>query len=207
MQAGKPMQQPAFVNLRGVTKSIAIEDAQIPCVKFLRPARHADERGELGEVFRADLMRECGIEFEPVQENHLVTTRVGTVRGLHFQIPPYAQAKLVRVVVGAIFDVAVDLRHGSPTYGQHVAALLSAKEWNQVFVPAGFAHGFCTVLPNTEVAYKVDGYRSPESERGLLWSDPALDIRWPVDVASIVASDRDSKQPRLRELPQYFNYP
>jgi len=201
------VQRPALVNIRGDSKSIAIEDAPIPCVKFLRPARHADERGELGEVFRADLMRECGVEFEPVQENHLLTSRVGTVRGLHFQIPPYAQSKLVRVVVGAIFDVAVDLRRGSPTYGQHVAALLSAKEWNQVFVPAGFAHGFCTLQPNTEVAYKVDGYRSAESERGLLWSDPVLDIRWPVDVASITASERDFRQPCLRELPQYFEYP
>ena len=183
-----------------------IADAGIPCIKFLRPVRHVDVRGEFVEVYRSDLLRARGVEFEPVQENHLVTPRVGTVRGLHFQIPPFAQAKLLRVTVGAIFDVAVDLRYGSPTYGRHVAALLSAAEWNQIFVPEGFAHGFCTVQPNTEVVYKVNRYRSAESERGLLWSDPALDILWPIDAASVIASERDMQQAHLSELPRYFEY-
>jgi dTDP-4-dehydrorhamnose 3,5-epimerase len=188
----------------GTSKSIAIEDARIPEVKFLHPVRFADERGEFVEVYRADLLRTCGVVFEPVQENHLVTTRSGTMRGLHFQIPPYSQAKLLRVIVGAVFDVAVDLRHGSPTYGQHVSALLSARDWNQVFIPEGFAHGFCSVQPGTEVVYKVNRYRSPESERGLLWNDPDLGISWPFDAALVFAAPRDLQQPRLRDLPRYF---
>lgn len=183
-----------------------IADGGIPCVKLLRPVRHADLRGEFVEVYRSDLLRARGVEFEPVQENHLVTPRVGTIRGLHFQVPPFAQAKLVRVTVGAIFDVAVDLRHGSPTYGRHVSALLSAADWNQMFVPEGFAHGFCTVEPDTQVVYKVNRYRSAESERGLLWNDPELNIRWPVDAGSAFASERDMRQGVLAQLPRYFEY-
>src|SRR5690606_31788930 len=117
------------------------------------------------EVYNRRTLEALGIDVEFVQDNHSLSAERGTVRGLHFQVPPFAQAKLVRVVRGAVFDVAVDLRGGSPTYGQHVSAILSAAEWNQIFVPAGFAHGFATLEPATEVIYKVSQYYAPEADR------------------------------------------
>jgi dTDP-4-dehydrorhamnose 3,5-epimerase len=130
---------------------------------------------------------------------------VGTVRGLHFQVPPHAQAKLLRVVRGAVFDVAVDLRQGSPSYGRHVSAVISAAAWNQIFVPVGFAHGFCTLEPDTEVIYKVSDFYAPEAERGLLWSDPALAIDWPAGAGKVLA-ERDRGWPPLRDLERIFQY-
>ena len=130
----------------------------------------------------------------------------GVVRGLHFQIAPFAQAKLLRVTAGSIFDVAVDIRGGSPSYGRHVAVVLSATDWNQIFIPDGFAHGYCTLEPNTEVLYKVNTYYSPEHDRGLLWNDPALGIAWPVSADEALVSDRDRKHPVLSRLPQHFRY-
>jgi dTDP-4-dehydrorhamnose 3,5-epimerase len=126
------------------------------------------------------------------------------IRGLHFQIPPYAQDKLVRVVRGSIFDVAVDLRRSSPTYGRHVAHVISAAQWDQILVPIGFAHGFCTLDPDTEVIYKVTNYYSPEHDRGLLWNDSDLGIAWPIAASEAILSEKDQKQPRFSELPVYF---
>src|SRR6202035_1647671 len=125
---------------------------------------------------------------------------------LHFQTPTEGQAKLGRVSAGSILDVAVDIRQGSPTYRRHVAIVLTAKEGNQLFVPEGFAHGFCTLEPNTEVVYKVSSYYSPEHDRGLLWNDPALGITWPVTEGETLLSDKDRRQPRLAELPPHFRY-
>ena len=181
-----------------------VTSTEISDIKIIRPKRHGDARGFFSEVFREDVLHEHGIDVRFIQENHSLSVEAGVVRGLHFQVPPCAQSKLLRVVAGAIFDVVVDLRHSSPTWGRHVAVRLSAAEWNQLFVPAGFAHGFCTLEPNTEVVYKVDGYYSAEHDRGLLWNDPALAIAWPVGVASAVLSDRDRRHPTLAELPQYF---
>jgi dTDP-4-dehydrorhamnose 3,5-epimerase len=178
----------------------------IPEVKEIRPVRHGDARGFFSEIFRDDALRRHGIEMTFVQENHSLSVDRGVIRGLHFQTPPMAQAKLVRAAAGAILDVAVDIRTGSPSYGRHVAVRLSAAEGNQLFMPEGFAHGFCTVEPNTEVIYKVNRYYSPEHDRGMRWNDPALGIAWPVGEGEAVLSDKDRRQPLLAELPALFMY-
>src|SRR5712691_8648311 len=175
---------------------------EIPEVKELRPIRHRDPRGFFCEIFRETALREHGIEVSFVQEN----LSLSVVRGLHFQLPPTTQAKLVRVGAGSILDVAVDIRRGSPTYGCHVAVMLSADEGNQLFVPEGFAHGFCTLEPNTEVVYKVNRYYSAEHDRGLAWDDPELDIAWPVSATEALLSDKDRRQPVLAELPRHYRY-
>ena len=178
----------------------------IPEVKEIRPVRHSDARGFFSEIFRDDVLRQHGIEMPFVQENHSLSADRGVIRGLHFQIPPMAQAKLVRVGAGAILDVALDIRTGSSSYGRHVAVVLSAAEGNQLFVPEGFAHGFCTLEPNTEVIYKVNRYYSPEHDRGMRWNDPALGIAWPVGEADAVLSYKDRRQPLLAKLPASFMY-
>jgi dTDP-4-dehydrorhamnose 3,5-epimerase len=179
---------------------------EISEVKELRPVRHRDPRGFFSEIFREAVLREHGINISFVQENLSLSVERGVVRGLHFQLEPMCQAKLVRVGAGSIVDVAVDIRRGSPTYGRHVAVTLSAAEGNQLFVPEGFAHGFCTLEPHTEVIYKVNRYYSAEHDRGLAWNDPALGISWPVSEAEALLSDKDRRQPTLAELPAHFRY-
>lgn len=174
-----------------------VDALTIPDVKVLTPARHGDERGFFSEVYNRATLAKLGIDTEFVQDSHSSSPCRGTVRGLHFQIPPHAQVKLVRVVRGSAFDVAVDLRRGSPTFGRHVSVVLSAAAWNQVLVPAGFAHGFMTLEANTEVAYKVSALHAPEHERGLAWNDPLLAIRWPIAEREAVLSDRDRSLPRF----------
>jgi dTDP-4-dehydrorhamnose 3,5-epimerase len=183
-----------------------VTDTAIAGVRLLIPARHRDARGFFSEVYREDVLAAHGIAVHFVQDNHSLSLARGTVRGLHFQIPPFAQAKLVRVTRGAVLDVAVDLRHGSPSFGRHVAVRLSADEWNQIFVPEGFAHGFCTLEPDTEVTYKVSRPYSAAHERGLYWNDPALAIPWPVAEAEALLSERDRHHPPLAALPQFFRY-
>lgn len=182
-----------------------IRSTEIAGVLMLDPVRHSDDRGFFSEVYREDALRAVGVDIRFVQDNHSCSVARGVVRGLHFQIPPFAQAKLVRVVAGAILDVAVDLRRSSPTYGRHVAVRLGAAEWNQLFIPAGFAHGFCTLAPDTEVVYKTSSYYSAPHDRGLLWNDPALGIDWPLAAAEAVLSDKDRRHPRLCELPIFFD--
>lgn len=168
--------------------------------------RHHDARGFFSEIFREAVLREHGLYPHFVQENHSLSLDRGVVRGLHFQISPASQAKLVRVSAGSIFDVVVDIRQGSPTYGRHVGIVLSAEQGNQLFVPEGFAHGFCTLEPNTEVVYKVNRYYSREHDFGLAWDDRDLGIRWPVAAAEALLSEKDRRQPSLAELPAYFQY-
>ena len=175
-------------------------------VKEIRPIRHRDPRGFFSEIFRETVLRQHGIEISFVQENQSLSVDRGVVRGLHFQTPPTSQAKLVRVGAGSILDVAVDIRRGSPSYARHVAVVLSAAEGNQLFVPEGFAHGFCILEPNTEVIYKVNRYYSAEHDRGLAWNDPELGIAWPIADDEAVLSDKDRRQPVLAELPPYFRY-
>lgn len=183
-----------------------IVSTEIADVKIITPARHGDARGFFSEIFREDVLERHGIDVRFVQENHSYSAAKGVLRGLHFQTPPTAQAKLVRVAAGAILDVAVDIRLGSPSFGRHVAVELSAEAGNQLFVPEGFAHGFCTLVPDTQVLYKVNRYYSAEHDRGLLWNDPALDIDWPVAEAEAVLSDKDRRQPVLGDLPAHFRY-
>ncbi|MFN0217210.1 MAG: dTDP-4-dehydrorhamnose 3,5-epimerase [Hyphomicrobium sp.] len=177
-----------------------LTELAIPGLLHLVPKRHGDHRGFFAEVFKASILEGAGFNDVFIQDNHSMSAEVGTVRGLHFQKPPFAQAKLVRVVRGAIFDVALDLRRNSPTCGQHVSVELSADNGAQLLVPDGFAHGFCTLEPNTEVIYKVTRYYSREAESGVLWSDPDLGIAWPLGPRSAVISDKDATLPRLRDM-------
>lgn len=186
--------------------SVTVEALAIPEVKLIRPRKHGDARGFFSETYSQKALAAAGVHPVFVQDNHAFSAAKGTVRGLHFQIAPFAQDKLVRVVRGSIFDVAVDLRRGSPTYGHHVSAVISAKEWNQILVPVGFAHGLLTLEPDTEVLYKVSNYYSPEHDLGLLWNDPALGIAWPVTAADAILSDKDKVQPRLQDLAAHFQY-
>jgi dTDP-4-dehydrorhamnose 3,5-epimerase len=184
-----------------------ITDTALLGVKLIQPVRHGDERGYFSEVFREDALVKAGIAMRFVQENHSLSASPGVVRGLHFQIAPMAQAKLLRVVAGRILDVVVDIRRGSPHYGKHVAVVLSAAEGNQLFVPEGFAHGFCTLEPDSQLVYKVNRYYSPECDRGLLWDDPALGIDWRLGGNVPILSDKDRTHPTLADLPAYFTYP
>jgi dTDP-4-dehydrorhamnose 3,5-epimerase len=172
----------------------------------LTPRRFGDGRGFFSEVYSALKLREAGFDEVFVQDNHAYSKDKGVIRGLHFQIPPHAQGKLVRVTRGAILDVLVDIRCGSPTFGRHVTVDVSAEAWNQVYVPAGFAHGYCTLMPETEVLYKVTGPYSPTGERGLAFDDPDLGIDWRLDADTAVLSDKDRAHPRLKDLPEYFSY-
>jgi dTDP-4-dehydrorhamnose 3,5-epimerase len=183
-----------------------IEKLKIPEVMLITPKRHSDSRGFFSESYNERELAENGILLNFVQDNHSLSVEKGTVRGLHFQIPPSAQHKLVRVVRGSVLDVAVDIREGSPTYGQHVSAVISAEAGNQILVPVGFAHGFCTLEPNTELLYKVTDYYSGEHDRGIRWNDPALGIDWAVDESEASLSDRDLQWPILQDLPTYFSY-
>jgi len=176
----------------------------IPDVKIIRPKKFGDHRGFFSETYTKKTFEAAGLQYDFVQDNHSLSAEVGTVRGLHFQLPPFAQDKLVRVVRGAILDVAVDIRKGSPTFGRHVSAVISAAEWNQILVPIGFAHGFCTLEPDTEVIYKVTNYYSPEHDRGLLWNDPELGIDWPVAADKAHLSDKDHKHPTFAQLGDWF---
>jgi dTDP-4-dehydrorhamnose 3,5-epimerase len=172
----------------------------------LFPQQFHDERGSFSEVYSKKTMSDLGVDVDFVQDNESLSRTKGTVRGLHFQRPPYAQAKLVRVLRGSILDVAVDIRVGSPTYGQHISMTVSAEAYNQVLVPVGFAHGFCTLEPDTVVFYKASAFYSKEHEGGVLWCDPDLGIEWPVDRGTAVLSEKDTVLPRFRDLPKCFHF-
>lgn len=177
-----------------------IEALDITDVKLLRVKKFGDSRGFFCEAFTR--RTHPGIDF--VQDNLSMSAAAGTVRGLHFQSPPFAQTKLVTVVRGAVFDVAVDIRKGSPTFGRWVSAELDSDGLNQLLIPAGFAHGFCTLRPDTLLFYKVDAYYSATHDHGILWNDPALGIPWPVDPAQAILSDKDRSLPRLQDIDTPF---
>jgi len=178
----------------------------IPDVILVLPSRFTDERGWLAETWSAARFAEAGIGLQFVQDNHSFSKSRGTVRALHFQLPPHEQAKLVRVVRGTAFDVAVDLRRGSPSYGRFASATLTAEGGEQLLIPAGFAHGFATLAPDTEVLYKVDGPYAPASEGGILWNDPDLAIPWPVKPEAAILSDKDRKLPRFAGFDSPFRF-
>jgi len=178
----------------------------IPDVKVITPKIFRDERGFFSETFNAAGLAEHGFRETFLQDNHAMSRAAYVVRGLHFQIPPSAQGKLVRVVKGAIFDVAVDIRHGSPTYGHYVSRELSARNWEQLWVPVGFAHGYCTLEPDTEVIYKVTAPYDPSHEQGVQFDDPALNIDWPVNRERMQLSEKDKKSEPLSRHDVYFQY-
>lgn len=183
-----------------------VETTSIPGLLVVTPKKFGDERGFFSETFRASALAAYGVTHGWAQDNHSMSGKRGVVRGLHFQAPPRAQAKLLRVVQGAILDVAVDIRKGSPTYGQHVAVELSAENWKQLYVPAGMAHGFCTLTDKAEVLYKTSDEYAPETEGGLMWNDPALGIPWPVAAADATVNARDSGWPTLAGLQSPFQW-
>ncbi|WP_191084875.1 dTDP-4-dehydrorhamnose 3,5-epimerase [Roseococcus microcysteis] len=176
----------------------------IPDVLLIEPSRFGDARGFFSEVWKKSALSAAGLAVEFVQDNHSFSRDVGVLRGLHFQRPPHAQGKLVRVVRGRILDVVVDIREGSPTYGQHVTAEISAANWRQIWVPRGFAHGLITLEPDTEVLYKVDGEYNAEADGGIAWNDPALGIEWPLPVEGPTLSAKDANAPRLAEAGVIF---
>ena len=177
-----------------------VEETALAGVRIITPRKLGDERGFFSETYNRQAFAAAGVALEFAQDNQSLSAERGTVRGLHFQTPPFAQDKLVRVLRGAIFDVVVDLRRSSPTFGQHLAVELSAANWRQLFIPIGFAHGFCTLEADTEVFYKVTNYYSAAHDRGLAWDDEALGIAWPFAKGRLILSERDRRHPSLRDL-------
>jgi dTDP-4-dehydrorhamnose 3,5-epimerase len=180
------------------------ENLSLAGVVKISPKRFGDNRGYFCEVFKDDWFRSNVADVTFVQDNESLSATVGTVRGLHFQLDPYAQGKLVRCIAGKIFDVAVDIRKASATYGKWVGIELSAENGNQLWIPAGFAHGFATLAPSSVISYKVTSRYDAASDRGLLWNDPDIGIEWPVASDGAVLSDKDKAQPRLADLPASF---
>ncbi len=180
------------------------EDLEIKGLKLVTPRRFGDERGFFCETHNAATWAKSGLHYQFVQDNHSLSRDAGTVRGLHYQTAPFAQDKLVRVSQGCILDVAVDLRRSASTFGRHVAVELSRENWRQLFIPAGFAHGFMTLEPDTEVLYKVTNFYSPRHDFGLAWDDPDLGVDWPVGPEHAMLSARDRQWPRLRDLAEVF---
>lgn len=181
-----------------------ITETGLPGLLLLTPKVHKDHRGFFLETYREDTFADRGITFPVVQDNHARSEEVGVLRGLHFQLPPATQSKLVWVTRGAVYDVAVDLRKGSPTFGHWFGCTLTADNFQRLFVPRGFAHGYMTLEPGTEFQYKVDAYYAPQHDRGIAWDDPDLGITWP-DIAPVL-SDRDRTHPRLADFDSPFTY-
>ncbi|SES73441.1 dTDP-4-dehydrorhamnose 3,5-epimerase [Oceanicella actignis] len=186
-----------------------IEDLGLPGLKLIRPRRFADARGWFSETWNARAMAAAGLAHDFVQDNHSFSAAAGTLRGLHYQAPPAAQTKLVRCVAGAIWDVAVDVRRGSPTFGRWAAAVLSAENGAQLLAPRGFLHGFLTLTPKAEVIYKVDAHYDAACDGAVAWDDPDLAIAWPLAEAGVTApilSDKDAAAPRMAQFASPFVY-
>lgn len=178
----------------------------IPGIVEVVPKRHRDHRGYFSEVFKNNLFRQEVSDVDFVQENESLSESAGTIRGLHFQTNPFAQGKLVRCLRGSLFDVAVDIRTGSPTYGKWTSAVLSEENGHQLWIPSGFAHGFCTLMPKTTICYKVTSVYSPECDAGVAWDDSTIAVDWPDIVDAESLSAKDKIQPKLSGLPVYFSY-
>jgi dTDP-4-dehydrorhamnose 3,5-epimerase len=181
-----------------------VERLAIPDLILVTPPRFGDGRGFFSEVFNASRFAAAGIDMEFVQDNQSLSRERGVIRGLHCQVVPHPQGKLVRCIRGAIWDVAVDARRASPTFGQWAAVELSAENWAQLWVPPGFLHGFCTLAEDTEVIYKVTDVYDRDAERGVIWNDPVLALPWPVAEHEAVLSDKDRVLPRWTDLPALF---
>lgn len=175
-------------------------------VLILTPARHGDTRGFFSESWNRRRMEAAGIDIDFVQDNHSFSARAGTVRGLHFQSPPHAQTKLVRCSRGALFDVAVDIRQGSPTYGQWTGVELSFENGRQLLVPKGFMHGFVTRKPDTEIVYKCSEFYAPECERAVRFDDPEIGIDWGIEPDQVVVSEKDAQAPLMADFTSPFRF-
>lgn len=184
--------------------AIDIKSLAIPDVRVIKTRKFGDARGFFSETYNRHAFAEVGIDLDFVQDNHSRSTAAGTIRGLHYQGHPFAQDKLVRVVSGRILDVAVDIRKSSPTFGQWVAAEISADEWNQILVPVGFAHGVCTLEPDTQIIYKVSNFYSAQHDFGIRWNDPDLKVDWPFKETEVELSDKDKAQPFFKEVQHWF---
>lgn len=182
-----------------------IERLAIPDVLLITPAIHRDDRGFFSEVWKDKALRDFGLDLAFVQDNHALSRDAGTLRGLHFQLPLMAQDKLVRCTRGSILDVAVDIRRSSPTFGKYVSAVLSAANWQQILVPKGFAHGYVTLEPDTEVMYKVTSYYSPQHDKGIAWNDPDVGVDWGIEADRVILSAKDNLQPRLAAANKLFD--
>ena len=181
-----------------------VRPLDIADVKLITPKKFGDHRGFFAETYSRKTLAAAGVDVEFVQDNQSMSATAGTVRGLHYQLPPFAQDKLVRVLFGSVLDVAVDIRRGSPTFGKYVTATLTAENMAMLFVPVGFAHGFVTLEPNTQVAYKVTNYYAPTHERGIRWNDPAVGVPWGVSEADATLSGKDKVTPLLAEATDLF---
>lgn len=186
---------------------IELRPLELEGVLEIRPPRFEDERGFFSETWNQQRWRAVGIDADFVQDNHSLSRQAGVLRGLHYQVPPLAQAKLVRVTRGSVFDVAVDIRRGSPSYGKWVSAILSAERWNQLLIPQGFAHGFLTLEPDTEVQYRVTAPYSPEHDCAIRFDDPAIGVEWPMPVKELLLSEKDRGAPLLADADTGFGYP
>ena len=180
------------------------ETLAIPDLILVTPPRFGDDRGFFSETYHQSRYEEAGITLPFVQDNHSLSRSHGVIRGLHCQLDPFAQGKLVRVIRGSIWDVAVDIRTSSPTYGQHAGVILSADNWQQLWVPPGFLHGFCTLEPDTEVQYKVTALYNKSAERAIAWDDPQLALPWPVPKDEIIVSDKDANLPGIDAAKGWF---
>lgn len=186
---------------------LEVRPFELDGVLEIRPPQFADARGFFSEVWSRAAWRDAGIDVEFVQDNHSLSKERGVLRGLHYQALPMAQAKLVRVTRGAVFDVAVDIRTGSPTFGRWVSAILSAERWNQLYIPAGYAHGFLTLEPECEVIYKVSMPYSADHDRAIRFDDPDISIDWPIPNDEMILSDKDRAAPRLADVQTGFPFP
>jgi dTDP-4-dehydrorhamnose 3,5-epimerase len=183
-----------------------VEHLSIPGVFTLEPKRFGDDRGFFSETYNSRILNELISGAEFVQDNHAYSKDRGVIRGMHFQTPPFDQGKLVRVTRGSVLDVIVDLRVGSPAYGKHVAVELSAENWRQLWVPAGFAHAYCTLEEDTEFLYKVTNFYAPDHDAGIAFDDPDLGIDWPIDPKDAILSEKDTKLPQLKDIESPFSY-
>ena len=183
-----------------------VQSFEISGVQLFIPRHIGDERGYFAETFRTDVFLEHVGDYSFVQDNESMSAKAGTIRGLHFQSKPNVQGKLVRCTAGALFDVAVDIRHDSPTYGRWVGETLTPENGKQLWVPPGFAHGFCSLEPSTVICYKVTGYYSAACDKGLRWDDPTIGIDWPEIADPQTLSLKDRQQPLLTDLPEYFTW-
>ena len=185
---------------------VEIVKTELPGVVILTPRRFGDARGFFSEVYNRKSYAEYGIDVEFVQDNHSLSRQVGVVRGLHFQSPPHAQAKLVRVGAGRVLDVAVDIRRGSPTYGRWIGVELSAEAGNQIYIPVGFLHGFAVLEPDSELLYKCSDFYAPDCDGAVRFDDPDIGIDWGIDPKAAILSDKDAKAPLLKDFVSPFVY-